>query len=37
MERSFYEQQSIKEKWNIRELKREKKASLSPRLAASKV
>src|SRR5690606_29322501 len=28
LERSFYEQQSIKENWNIRELKRQKKSSL---------
>jgi len=36
LERSFYEQQSIKENWNIRELKRQKKSSLFLRLAASK-
>lgn len=36
LERSFYEQQSIIENWSVRELKRQKKASLFLRLAASK-
>lgn len=36
LERSFYEQQSIIEKWSIPELKRQKKSSLFLRLAASK-
>jgi len=36
LERSFYEQQAIKEKWNIRELKRQKSSALFLRLAASK-
>jgi len=36
LERRFYEQQSIIEKWSIPELKRQKKASLFLRLAASK-
>ena len=36
LERSFYEKQSIIEKWSIPELKRQKKASLFLRLAASK-
>ena len=36
LERSFYEQQAIKEKWNIRELKRQKGSALFLRLAASK-
>lgn len=36
LERSFYEKQSILEKWSIPELKRQKKASLFLRLAASK-
>ncbi len=36
LERSFYEKQSIFENWSIRELKRQKKASLFLRLAASK-
>ncbi len=35
LERSFYEKQSILENWSIRELKRQKKASLFLRLAAS--
>lgn len=35
-ERSFYEKQSIIESWSIPELKRQKKASLYLRLAASK-
>jgi predicted nuclease of restriction endonuclease-like (RecB) superfamily len=36
LERSFYEKQSLLEKWSFRELKRQKKASLYLRLAASK-
>lgn len=36
LERSFYEQQTIKENWSIPELQRQKKASLFLRLAASK-
>jgi predicted nuclease of restriction endonuclease-like (RecB) superfamily len=36
LERSFYEKQAILENWNIRELKRQKSASLFLRLAASK-
>jgi predicted nuclease of restriction endonuclease-like (RecB) superfamily len=36
LERSFYEKQSLLEKWSIRELKRQKKSSLFLRLAASK-
>ncbi len=36
LERSFYEQQSQIENWSIRELKRQKKASLFLRLAATK-
>jgi predicted nuclease of restriction endonuclease-like (RecB) superfamily len=36
LERSFYEKQSIAEGWSIPELKRQKKASLYLRLAASK-
>ncbi len=36
LERSFYEQQTVIEKWSIRELIRQKKASLFLRLAASK-
>ena len=36
MERSFYHQQIINENWSIPELKRQKKASLFLRLAASK-
>lgn len=36
LERSFYAQQSIIEKWSIPELKRQKKSSLFLRLAASK-
>lgn len=35
LERSFYEKQSILENWNVRELIRQKKASLFLRLAAS--
>lgn len=36
LERNFYLQQTINEKWSIRELKRQKKSSLFLRLAASK-
>lgn len=36
LERSFYLQQTINERWSIRELKRQKKSSLFLRLAASK-
>ena len=36
LERSFYEQQSIRERWTVRELIRQKDASLFLRLAASK-
>lgn len=36
LERSFYEQQAIQEKWSVPELKRQKKSSLFLRLAASK-
>jgi predicted nuclease of restriction endonuclease-like (RecB) superfamily len=36
LERSFYEQQCINERWSIRELKRQKGPSLYLRLAASK-
>lgn len=36
LERSFYEQQSIKENWSIRELRRQKETSLFLRLAMSK-
>jgi len=36
LERSFYEKQSIIEKWSIRELIRQKKSSLFLRLASSK-
>lgn len=36
LERSFYEKQSILEKWSIPELKRQKKAALFLRLASSK-
>ncbi|SEO22050.1 YhcG family protein [Mucilaginibacter sp. OK283] len=36
LERSFYEQQSIIEKWSIPELRRQKKASLFLRLAIAK-
>lgn len=35
-ERSFYEQQTILEKWSVRELQRQKKAALFLRLAAGK-
>ncbi len=36
LERSFYEKQSLIENWSFRELKRQKKASLFLRLAASR-
>ncbi len=36
LERSFYEQQAIREKWSIPELKRQKKTALFLRLAAGK-
>lgn len=36
LERSFYENQAIREKWSIPELKRQKKSSLFLRLAAGK-
>lgn len=36
LERGFYEQQTIREKWAVRELKRQRKTSLFLRLAASK-
>jgi len=36
LERSFYEQQAIAERWSVAELKRQKSASLFLRLAASK-
>lgn len=36
LERSFYEQQSVLENWNVRELIRQKKSALFLRLAASK-
>lgn len=36
LERSFYEQQSVKERWSVRELVRQKECSLFLRLAASK-
>lgn len=36
LERSFYEQQAVKEKWSVPELKRQKASSLFLRLAASK-
>lgn len=35
LERSFYEQQAILERWNIKELKRQKKTALFLRLAAT--
>lgn len=35
VERNFYEQQSILEKWNVRELRRQKKAALFLRLAST--
>ena len=36
VERQFYEKQTVKEKWTIRELKRQKSSALFLRLAASK-
>lgn len=36
LERQFYEVQCMNERWNVRELKRQKKSSLFLRLAASK-
>ncbi len=36
LERSFYEQQTVREKWAVRELQRQKKSSLFLRLAAGK-
>jgi len=36
MERSFYEQQAVREKWGVRELQRQKQTSLFLRLAAGK-
>ena len=36
LERSFYEKQSVREKWAVRELQRQKKSSLFLRLAAGK-
>jgi predicted nuclease of restriction endonuclease-like (RecB) superfamily len=36
LERSFYEQQAIREKWSVPELKRQKDSALFLRLAASK-
>jgi len=36
LERGFYEQQAIREKWSVPELKRQKKTSLFLRLAAGK-
>jgi predicted nuclease of restriction endonuclease-like (RecB) superfamily len=36
LERSFYEQQSIREKWSVPELQRQKKSNLFLRLAAGK-
>ncbi|MBI5437915.1 MAG: hypothetical protein HY936_03030 [Nitrosomonadales bacterium] len=36
LERSFYEQQAIAERWSMPELKRQKAAALFLRLAASK-
>jgi predicted nuclease of restriction endonuclease-like (RecB) superfamily len=36
LERSFYEQQSIRERWSVRELIRQKNSALFLRLAASK-
>jgi predicted nuclease of restriction endonuclease-like (RecB) superfamily len=35
-EREFYEAQTLKEKWSVRELKRQKEAALYLRLALSK-
>ncbi len=36
LERSFYEQQSIREKWTVREMVRQKKSALFLRIAAGK-
>ena len=36
LERSFYEQQAVRDKWAVRELQRQKKSSLFLRLAAGK-
>lgn len=36
LERSFYEKQTILERWSVRELKRQKKSALYLRLAMSK-
>ena len=36
LERGFYEQQSLRERWSVRELTRQKKSSLFLRLAVSK-
>ncbi len=36
LERGFYEQQAIREKWTVRELQRQKKTSLFLRIAAGK-
>ena len=36
LERSFYEQQTLQEKWAVRELERQKKTSLFLRIAAGK-
>jgi hypothetical protein len=36
LERGFYEQQTLREKWAVRELQRQKKSSLFLRLAAGK-
>lgn len=36
LERSFYEQQSIRERWSLEELKRQKKSALFHRLAHSR-
>jgi len=36
LERSFYEQQTLRERWSVRELIRQKDSALFPRLAASK-
>jgi len=36
LERSFYEQQALREKWSVRELQRQKQTSLFLRLAAGK-
>jgi|TARA_B100001964_G_C14136767_1_gene555503 predicted nuclease of restriction endonuclease-like (RecB) superfamily len=36
LERSFYEQQCIKERWSVRELRRQKNSALFYRIALSK-